>query len=217
MKSDNQLRVLLLLRYLYKHSSEEHPVSVVDILQFWESKGIHTDRKSVYGDIAVLREFNLDIVQRRERQNLYFIGSRLFELPELKLLVDAVESSHFITRKKSADLIRRLSTLASQEQVQQLDRPVYMDGMAKQDNEGIYYTVDTIHSAIREQKQITFQYTEYTSEKKKVLKHDGYWYFFSPYALIWSQDFYYAVGWSEKHDKVAQFRVDRMVNVELLE
>ena len=92
-----------------------------------------------------------------------------------------------------------------------------MDGMAKQDNEGIYYTVDTIHSAIREQKQITFQYTEYTSEKKKVLKHDGYWYFFSPYALIWSQDFYYAVGWSEKHDKVAQFRVDRMVNVELLE
>ena len=94
---------------------------------------------------------------------------------------------------------------------------MYMDGMAKQDNEGIYYTVDTIHSAIREQKQITFQYTEYTSEKKKVLKHDGYWYFFSPYALIWSQDFYYAVGWSEKHDKVAQFRVDRMVNVELLE
>lgn len=217
MKNDSQLRVLLLLRYLYKYSSEEYPVSVVDILQFWESKGIHTDRKSVYGDIAVLREFNLDIVQRRERQNLYFIGSRLFELPELKLLVDAVESSHFITRKKSADLIRRLSTLASQEQVQQLDRPVYMDGMAKQDNEGIYYTVDTIHSAIREQKQITFQYIEYTPEKKKVLKHDGYWYFFSPYALIWSQDFYYAVGWSEKHDKVAQFRVDRMVNVELLE
>ena len=191
MKNDSQLRVLLLLRYLYKHSSEEYPVSVVDILQFWESKGIHTDRKSVYGDIAVLREFNLDIVQRRERQNLYFIGSRLFELPELKLLVDAVESSHFIIRKKSADLIRRLSTLASQEQVQQLDRPVYMDGMAKQDNEGIYYT--------------------------KVLKHDGYWYFFSPYALIWSQNFYYAVGWSEKHDKVAQFRVDHMVNVELLE
>ena len=108
MKSDSRLRVLLLLRYLYKHSSEEHPVSVMDILQFWESKGIHTDRKSVYGDIAVLRDFNLDIVQRRERQNLYFIGSRLFELPELKLLVDAVESSHFITRKKSTDLIHRL-------------------------------------------------------------------------------------------------------------
>lgn len=100
MKRDSQLRVLLLLRYLYKHSSEEHPVSVVDILQFWESKGIHTDRKSVYGDIAVLRDFNLDIVQRRERQNLYFIGSRLFELPELKLLVDAVGASHFITKKK---------------------------------------------------------------------------------------------------------------------
>ena len=217
MKASNQFRVLLLLRYLYKHSSEEHPVSVVDILRFWESKGIRTDRKCVYGDIAVLREFGLDIVQRRERQNLYFIGSRLFELPELKLLVDAVESSHFITRKKSADLLRKLSALASREQVRQLDRPVYMDGTAKQDNEGIYYTVDTIHTAIQVQKQITFQYTEYTPEKKKVLKHDGYWYFFSPYALIWSRDFYYAVGWSEKHGKIAQFRVDRMVNVELLE
>lgn len=216
MKSDNQLRVLLLLRYLYEHSSEEHPVSVMDILHFWGSKGIHTDRKSVYSDIMVLQEFGLDIVRRRERQNLYFIGSRLFELPELKLLVDAVESSHFITRKKSADLLRKLSTLASEDQIRQLDRPVYMDGTAKQDNEGIYYTVDILHSAIQEQKQITFQYVEYTPEKK-ILKHDGYWYFFSPYALIWSQDFYYAVGWSEKHGKIAQFRVDRMVHVELLE
>lgn len=217
MKSDNQLRVLLLLHFLYDHSSEEHPVSAVDILNFWESKGIHTDRKSVYGDIAVLKEFGVDIVQRRERNNLYFIGGRLFELPELKLLVDAVESSHFITRKKSADLLRKLSTLASKDQISQLDRPIYMDGTAKQNNESIYYVVDTIHSAIHEKKQIAFQYIEYTPEKKKVLKHDGYRYFFSPYALIWSQDFYYAVGWSEKHDKLAQFRVDRMANVELLE
>ena len=206
-----------MIRFLYQYSSEEHPVSVVDILKFWESEGIHADRKSVYGDIAVLKEFGLDIVCRRERQNLYFIGSRLFELPELKLLVDAVGASHFITKKKSADLLRKLSTLTSREEATQLDRPIYMDGTAKQDNEGIYYSVDTIHSAIQGQNQITFQYIEYTPEKKKILKHDGYWYFFSPYALIWNQDFYYTVGWSEKHDKVAQFRVDRMVNVELLE
>ena len=206
-----------MIRFLYQYSSEEHPVSVVDILKFWESEGIHADRKSVYGDIAVLKEFGLDIVCRRERQNLYFIGSRLFELPELKLLVDAVGASHFIIKKKSADLLRKLSTLTSREEATQLDRPIYMDGTAKQDNEGIYYSVDTIHSAIQGQNQITFQYIEYTPEKKKILKHDGYWYFFSPYALIWNQDFYYTVGWSEKHDKVAQFRVDRMVNVELLE
>ena len=206
-----------MIRFLYQYSSEEHPVSVVDSLKFWESEGIHADRKSVYGDIAVLKEFGLDIVCRRERQNLYFIGSRLFELPELKLLVDAVGASHFIIKKKSADLLRKLSTLTSREEATQLDRPIYMDGTAKQDNEGIYYSVDTIHSAIQGQNQITFQYIEYTPEKKKILKHDGYWYFFSPYALIWNQDFYYTVGWSEKHDKVAQFRVDRMVNVELLE
>lgn len=217
MKNDNQLRLLLLLRFLYEHSSEDFPVSAVDILNFWKSKGIHADRKSVYGDIAVLKEFGVDVIQRRERQNLYFIGSRLFELPELKLLVDAVESSHFITRKKSADLLRKLSMLASQDQVRQLKRPVYMEGTTKQDNEGIYYTVDIIHSAIRRQSQITFQHIEYTPEKRKVLKHGGYRYFFSPYALIWSQDFYYTVGWSEKHNKLVQFRVDRMVGVELLE
>lgn len=206
-----------MLRFLYQYSSEEHPVSVVDILKLWESEGIHADRKSVYGDIAVLKEFGLDIVCRRERQNLYFIGSRLFELPELKLLVDAVGASHFITKKKSADLLRKLSTLISREEATQLDRPIYIDGTTKQDNEGIYYSVDTIHSAIQGQKQITFQYIEYTPEKKKILKHDGYWYFFSPYALIWNQDFYYTVGWSEKHNKLTQFRVDRMAGVELLE
>ena len=217
MKANNQLRMLLLLRFLYEHSSEENPVSAMDILEFWNSKGIHTDRKSVYGDIAVLKEFGVDIVQHGKRQNLYFIGSRLFELPELKLLVDAVESSHFITRKKSEDLLRKLAVLASREQVWQLERPVYMEGTAKQDNEGIYYIVDMIHTAIQEQKQITFQYIEYTPEKKRVLKHEGYRYFFSPYALIWSRDFYYAVGWSEKHDKLAQFRVDRMTCVNLIE
>lgn len=217
MKSNQQLRILMLIRFLYEHSSEEHPVSVTDILIFWESNGIHADRKSVYGDIGVLREFGLDIVQRRERQNLYFIGSRLFELPELKLLVDAVESSHFITKKKSTTLLHKLSTLTSKEQARQLNRPMYMFGMTKQDNEKIYYSVDIIHRAIQEQKQITFRYIEYTAEKKKILKHDGYRYFFSPYALIWNQDFYYVVGWSEKHDKLAQFRVDRMMVVELLE
>ncbi|WP_300821496.1 YafY family protein, partial [uncultured Oscillibacter sp.] len=180
------------------------------------SHGIQAGRKSVYGDIQILIDQGVDVVCVKSTQNRYFVGSRLFELPELKLLVDAVESSHFITRKKSASLIRKLASLTSQEQARQLNRPVYMEGTAKQDNEAIYYAVDTIHTAIQEKRRIAFQYIEYTAEKEKVLKHDGYRYEFSPYALIWSRDYYYAVGWSEKHGKLAQFRVDRMTAVELL-
>jgi len=217
MKNEAQIRILLLQQYLCTLTDEEHAASVSDILQFWESHGIQAGRKSVYSDIQLLIDQGMDIVCVKSTQNRYFVGTRLFELPELKLLVDAVESSHFLTRKKSAALIRKLASLTSQEQAKQLNRPVYMEGTAKQDNEAIYYAVDTIHTAIQESRRIVFQYIEYTAEKKKVLKHDGYRYVFSPYALIWSQDYYYAVGWSEKHGKLAQFRVDRMTAVELLE
>ena len=145
------------------------------------------------------------------------MGERLFELPELKLLVDAVESSRFITAKKSERLIEKLGKLTSESHARQLDRHIYMDGTAKPENECIYYSVDEIHNAIQKKRQITFQYCEYTPQKEKILKHNGYRYQFSPYALIWSRDCYYAVGWSEKHGKIAQFRVDRMTAVEPLE
>lgn len=217
MKNESQIRILRLLHFLYQYTDEDHPVSASDILRLWEESGICTDRRSVYGDMDILKEFGVDIVHRRERQNLYFVGSRLFELPELKLLVDAVESSRFITRKKSAELISKLSSLASSSQAKELNRLVYMGGTAKPDNETIYYTVDTLHTAIREKQQVQFQYIEFTSQKEKRLKHNGAWYVFSPYALMWQRDYYYAVGWSERHGKLAQFRVDRMANAEPLE
>lgn len=156
----------------------------------------------------------MDIVCVKSTQNRYFVGERLFELPELKLLVDAVESSRFITAKKSERLIEKLGKLTSESHARQLERHIYMDGTAKPENECIYYNVDEIHNAIQKKRQITFQYYEYTPQKEKILKHNGYRYQFSPYALIWSRDCYYAVGWSEKHGKLAQFRVDRMVAVE---
>ena len=152
----------------------------------------------------------------KSTQNLYFIGSRLFELPELKLLVDAVESSRFITPKKSEELIGKLGQLASSHQASQLNRHIYMDGTSKPENEAIYYIVDTLQTAIQAKRQVSFQYYEYLPTKEKVLKHDGYRYQFSPYALIWSRDYYYVVGWLEKHGKLAQFRVDRMTAMEPL-
>ena len=217
MKNEAQVRLLVLLQYQYKETDEKHPVSAQNILKHWESRGIKASRKSVYKDITLLADFGIDIVCVKSTQNLYFIGSRLFELPELKLLVNAVESSRFITPKKSRLLIQKLGRLSSSAQAAQLKCPIYMDGMPKPKNEAIYYIVDLLQTAIQENKQISFQYYEYLPTKETVLKHRGYRYQFSPYALIWNRDFYYVVGWSEKHNKIAQFRVDRMTGVELLD
>ena len=214
MKNESQYGLLLLQQYLYEHTDDRHPVSVADILAFWQEHGIQAGRKSVYSAIEVLQSSGMDIVCVKSTQNQYFVGERLFELPELKLLVDAVESSRFITAKKSERLIGKLGKLTSESHARQLDRHIYMEGTAKPENECIYYSVDEIHNAIQDKRQITFQYYEYTPQKEKILKHNGYRYQFSPYALIWSRDCYYAVGWSEKHGKLAQFRVDRMVAVE---
>ena len=217
MKNESQYGLLLLQRYLYEHTDDQHPVSVTDILTFWQQHGIQAGRKSVYSAIEVLQSSGMDIVCVKSTQNRYFVGERLFELPELKLLVDAVESSRFITEKKSTALIKKLGHLTSTAQAEQLNRRIYMGGTPKPENESIYYNVDTIHNAVQKKQQITFQYFEYTPKKEKILKHDGYKYRFSPYAMIWNRDCYYAVGWSEKHGKIAQFRVDRMTAVEPLE
>lgn len=217
MKNESQQALLLLRQYLHQHTDEQHPVSVTDILAFWQQHGIQAGRKSVYTDIELLQNAGMDIVCVKSSQNRYFVGQRLFELPELKLLVDAVESSRFITEKKSTALIKKLGHLTSTAQAEQLNRRIYMGGTPKPENESIYYNVDTIHNAVQKKQQITFRYFEYTPKKEKILKHDGYKYRFSPYAMIWNRDCYYAVGWSEKHGKIAQFRVDRMTAVEPLE
>ena len=217
MKNESQQALLLLRQYLHQQTDEQHPVSVTDILAFWQQHGIQAGRKSVYTDIELLQNAGMDIVCVKSSQNKYFVGQRLFELPELKLLVDAVESSRFITEKKSTALIKKLGHLTSTAQAEQLNRHIYMGGTPKPENESIYYNVDTIHNAVQKKQQITFQYFEYTPKKEKILKHDGYKYRFSPYAMIWNRDCYYAVGWSEKHGKIAQFRVDRMTAVEPLE
>jgi len=211
-------RILYLLKILLERTDEEHPLSTTQLIGILnEEYGISAHRTTITKDIAALVEYGLDIVTIHSTQSKYFVASRKFELPELKLLVDAVESSRFITAKKSERLIEKLGKLTSESHARQLDRHIYMDGTAKPENECIYYSVDEIHNAIQEKRQITFQYYEYTPQKEKILKHNGYRYQFSPYALIWSRDCYYAVGWSEKHGKIAQFRVDRMTAVEPLE
>ncbi|MFR8461051.1 MAG: hypothetical protein ACLVEX_07620 [Ruthenibacterium lactatiformans] len=162
-----------MLQLLLKQTDEHHYATGADILRFWETHGIQTTRKNVYSDIQLLMDFGLDVICIKSTQNRYFVGSRLLELPELKLLVDAVESSHLITEKKSTALIEKLGHLTSRHNAALLNRPVYMDGTAKPDNEAVYYAIDAIQTAIHKQRAISFQYFEYTPKKEKVLKHKG--------------------------------------------
>ena len=204
-------RILYLLRILEQYTDEKHPLTtkqLIDKLQ--DEYGISAHRTTLTKDIAALQEFGVDIVTVHSTQSKYFIGSRKFELPELKLLIDAVESSRFITAKKSESLIRKIHTLTSQGQVSKLRRNNYVVDRIKPDNEQIYYIVDTINDAINEGKQISFQYYDYSGLKKKVLKNKGEIYKLSPYKLIWSGDYYYVIGYSEKKGKVINFRVDRI-------
>ena len=205
-------RLLLILQLLYKTTDEEHPVSTVDITNYLTEKGISIDRKTLSNDIKLLTDMDYDIVTIKSSPNKYFWGSRSFEIPELKMLIDAVSSSRFITKKKSEELINKIAMLAGEAQYDQMDRHIVATGRAKSDNKRIYYIVDTITDAINQKKKIQFKYTEYNADKEKVFRHDGEVYTLSPYVLYWNEDYYYVVGYYDKRETVAAFRVDRLHN-----
>lgn len=204
-------RILYLMKILEQYTDEEHPLTTKQLIEKLQDEyGISAHRTTLTKDIAALQEFGMDIVTVHSTQCKYFVGSRNFELPELKLLIDAVESSKFITAKKSNALIEKIHTLTSQGQISKLKRNNYVVDRIKPDNEQIYYIVDAINDAINDGKQISFQYYDYSGLKKKVLKNKGEVYKLSPYKLLWSGDYYYVIGYSEKKGKVINFRVDRI-------
>lgn len=206
-------RVLCLLKLLEKYTDEEHQLTTSELSELLDKEyGIEVHRITFKKDIESLQAMGYDIVETRSSQNKYFLGSRDFELPELKLLIDAVESSKFITASKSKILIDKINNLTSVYQKDKLKRNNYVIKNVKPNNEQIYYIVDVINDAINQRKQISFQYYEYTGLKKKVLKNKGEIYKLSPYHLIWNGDYYYVLGYSEKREKVIAFRVDRIAN-----
>ena len=206
----NKNRSFLLYQYLYKNTDEAHTITINEMSAFLKKQDIIADRKTIASDIIALINSGIDIVCNKSRQNQYFIGSRDLELPELKMLVDAVQAAKFITPKKSKALIKKLTAMASPYQSDELNRQLYIDGRIKTTNENVYYIVDLLYTAINEKKQVAFKYYEYTPEKKIAFKHNGQIYVLSPYDLVWSNDSYYVFGYSESHDKVVKFRVDRM-------
>ena len=211
--SGQKLKTLYVLRYLYRESDSDHPVTMADIIKFLDSQGISAERKSVYDDIEALRLFGVDVVSTRTPKSGYFIGARQFQLPELKLLVDSVQSSKFITQKKSLELIAKIEKLASRSDGTGLHRQVFVKNRIKAMNESIYYNVDKIHTGIGENKKISFKYFEFSVQKERVFRHDGKVYSVSPFALIWDDENYYMIAYEKAAAAVKHFRVDKMYSI----
>ena len=214
-RSANQKRkVLYVMQFLLRNSDEQHPVTVQQIISDLCSKGIPAERKSVYDDIEDLRRFGLDIISVRHGNfHGYYVGSREFELPELKLLVDSVQSSKFITHKKTLSLIAKIEGLASVHEAQLLSRQVFVKNRIKTMNESIYYNVDEIHSGIAQNRKIRFRYFDYTVAKERHYRHDGSFYEVSPFALTWDDENYYLLAYDSAAAVIKHFRVDKMVEI----
>jgi len=214
---NQKLKQLYLMKILLEQTDEEHPMSVKDLIGQLDLYGITAERKSLYADIERLTDFGINVVSQKTNTVGYFVGDRQFELAELKLMVDAVQSSRFISAKKSAGLIKKIAALGSVHQAKQLNRHVFVDGQPKTINESVLYNVDAIHAAINENKKISYKYFDYNAKKRRVYRKNGELYTQTPVALCWKDDSYYLIAYSAKHDGFAHYRVDRMNNVSILD
>jgi len=212
MADNNRSRLLLLLKYLQKNTDDDHVASVADITEMLEQKGINGNRNTIRDDVKALNDAGYEVLVNVGPSNskLYHYGARPFDQPELKLLVDAVSSSQFIGVKQSQELIDKICRLTSKHEAEKLTARVFTSERIKTENSKLLYVVDMINEAIDSKKKIRFQYMEYNADKELVCTNDGEWYVNSPYAMLWNDDRYYLLGYSEKYNKVVTFRIDRM-------
>lgn len=212
--SSNKLRLFHLQQIFLQETDDLHGISCAEIETMLKDRGISTERKTIYSDINSLRQLGIDIVKEKiGRTTYYHIGCRDFELPELKLLVDLVQSSKFITKKKSESLIQKLSGMASRYEATQLNRQVFITGRVKAANEKIYYTVDVLHTAINNDTQVLFHYCQWATDKKMHLKRNGEYYIVSPWALTWDSENYYLIGYDNEKEQMRHYRVDKIVDI----
>ena len=216
--SNQKLKLLYLMKIFLEKTDENHRMTTPELIEALGAYDISVERKTIYADIENLRTFGLDIVGESEgRSYSYYVASRDFELAELKLLVDSVQSAKFITEKKSNALIKKIESLTSHHEAKQLQRQVYVRGRNKTSNESIYYNVDFIHSAIATNVQVRFQYFQWNVKKQQELRRDGKWYQISPWALTWDDENYYMVGFDSEAGQMKHYRVDKMLSLELSE
>lgn len=215
-RSTNQkLKILYVMQMLMDNTDEEHVMSMPEILAELKKRGIEAERKSVYDDIEKLKLFGLDILNRRSEPGGYYIASREFELPEVKLLVDVVQASKFITEKKSRELIKKIESLAGRYEAKELQNQVVVADRIKTMNESIYYNVDKIHSAISSNSKIRYKYCEWTTNKKLEAKKSGSYYVTSPWVLMWEDENYYLIAYDDLSNEMRHYRVDKMFSIEI--
>lgn len=217
-KSTNQkLKMMYIADFLYRKTDENHNVSTAEIIEMLRKNGIEAERKTIYSDLEALKLYGMDIIITKGRGGGVALVSRQFQLSELKLLVDAVQSSRFITQKKSFDIIKKLSDLASSYEREELQREVYIINRIKNDNENIFYSTDAIHKAIHTDKMISFKYFNYGADKKKIYHKDGNTIKVSPFGLQYDSEKYYLIAFDGYASKIKHYRVDKMEKVEIID
>lgn len=216
MHTNQKLKLLYLVKIFMTFTDDNHALTMQEIIAKLKEYDVSAERKTLYNDFAQLSHFGLDIISEKiGRRTYYHIGSRLFELPELKLLVDSVQSAKFITDKKSRELISKLEKLASTYQAGELQHQVVITGRVKTDNEKIYYNVDMINTAINSDRQISFLYFQWNEKKEAVLRHNGATYCVSPWCLMWDDEYYYMVAFDDSCRQIRHYRVDKMLKLSM--
>lgn len=218
-KSENQKQKILVLLDLFKSKTdEEHGVTTSDIIDYLAEHGIKAERKTVYADLNILKEYGYEISKEKKDGNYYYtLLDRDFQLPELKLLVDAVQASKFISAKKSSELIKKIENLASVYQAKQLQRQVFVSNRIKTNYENVYYNVDELNLAINENRKIKFDYYEWNLSKEMVLRKNGHKNDISPWSLAWDDENYYLVAFDGNSGIIKHYRVDKMRKIEILD
>ena len=218
MKRENQKCKILVIRDLLLETDEQHPLTVADLIAALNGRGIDAERKSVADDIAALTDYGMDIesVAVGKRKG-YYLASRAFEPAELKMLVDSVQAAKFLSPKKTRALIKKLAALSSRGEAALLKRQLYLSDRGKTDNESVFYNIDAVHTAIGENREISFVYWQYDLRKKRVPRRNGARYCVSPFALVWDDEFYYLIAYDAEDARIKHYRVDKMNRITILD
>ncbi|HHU43274.1 MAG: WYL domain-containing protein [Bacillota bacterium] len=214
MGSTRKIKAVKILEILKKYSDEDNPLSTNQIIERLASEGIKAERKAIYDDIKLLNKGGYEIMCRREKSNLYYVMDRSFQMPELKILLDAVQAATFVTEKKTKELVKKIADLAGENKAKLLKENIVCFNTLKHSNEYIYYNVDTIDRCILNKKKVSFLYFDYGLDCQKIYRKDKERYIVNPIALIFSEDNYYLIAYIDKYDDICHFRVDRMEKVE---
>ena len=215
--ANQKLKLFRLINIMLEKTDDHHSITMSEILRALEAYEITAERKSIYADFAMMEDLGIEVIgEQVGKQYYYHVASRQFEIAELKLLVDAIQSSKFITERKSNELIKKLESLASEHEAKQLQRQVYVAGRIKTMNESIYYNIDAIHAAIGLNQQIKFQYFHWNVKKEMELRKDGAFYQVSPWALCWDNENYYMIAYDAEAEKIKHYRVDKMIKIAIV-